>query len=264
VTDTPRRYVRVLYPKPGDWVVEVRGARGLAAAPQASSPVALAFPDTVGVFIDRSSLTLSGVSDIAGNAYEGEITHALKFRFLDVGTNGKFSPNQVVTRASFADALRMNTPLRQTVHPATFSDVTSAQQPLMQAVAAAGSTLRHFGFTVGGLVAPVGAQFKPNASLTRLELAVALVRSLGQDADAQALAGTPVTVTNQSGEVIVVSDLLDIPADQRGYVQIALNKSFLAPVFGTLRTARFNPNGTLTRAELAAAVNSFRDFFSLQ
>ncbi|MDB6113151.1 MAG: peptidase [Lacunisphaera sp.] len=264
VTDTPRRYVRVLYPTPGDWVVEVRGARGLAAAPQASSPVALALPDTVGVFIDRTSLALSGVSDIAGNAYEGEIVHALKFRYLDVGTNGKFSPTQTVTRAGFADALRMNTPLRQAVHPATFTDVASAQQPLMQAVAASGSTLRHFDFAAGGLITPVGAQFKPSLALTRLELAVALVRALGQDADAQALAGTPVTVTNQSGEVIVVSDLLDIPSDKRGYVQLALNKSILAPIFGTLRTARFNPNGTLTRAELAAAVNSYRDFFALQ
>jgi uncharacterized protein (TIGR03435 family) len=42
-----------------------------------------------------------------------------------------------------------------------------------------------------------GTLFKPSASLTRLELAVALVRALGQDAQAVALAGTPVTVTNQ-------------------------------------------------------------------
>jgi len=264
VTDTPRRYVRVVNPTPGDWVVEVRGARGVAAASQASSPVALALPDTVGVFLDRTAFILGTVSDIGGNAYEGEIVHALKFRYLDVGSNGKFSPGQVVTRATLADALRINTPLRQAVHPVTFPDVASAQQALMQAVAAKGATLRHFDFSADGVIAPVGTQFKPSAALTRLELAVALVRALGQEAQARALAGLPVTVTNQSGEIIVLTDLLDIPADKRGYVQLALNQTFVAPVFTTPRTARFNPNGTLTRAELASSVNSFRDSFGLE
>jgi serine protease AprX len=264
MTDTPRRYVRVVNPTPGDWVVEVRGARGLAAAPQASSPVALALPDTVNVFIDRTSFVLGPVSDITGNPYEAEIVHSLKFRYLDIGANGKFSPGQVVTRAAMSDALRINTPLRQAVHPTAFPDVANALQPLMEAVAAKGATLRHFDFSADGLIAPVGTQFKPTAALTRLELAVALVRALGQDAEAVALAGSPVTVTNQSGEVIVMTDLLDIPADKRGYAQLALNKSFLAPIFTTVRSARFNPNGTLTRAELAASVNSFRDFFSLE
>ncbi len=263
VTDTPRRYVRVMNPTPGEWAVEVRGARGLAAAPQASSPVALALPDTVNAFVDRTSFVLAPVSDIAGHAYEGEIVHALKFRQLDVGANGKFSPNTVVTRAFFADALRINTPLRQAVGASAFSDVAAAQQALMQAVAADGATLRQFDFSTGGLVAPVGAQFKPNANLTRLELAVALVRALGRDAEAQAHVGA-VTVTNQSGEVIILTDWLDIPADKRGYVQVALNKSFLAPIFTALRMAKFSPNGTLTRAELAAALNSYRDFFGLQ
>lgn len=263
MTDTPRRYVRVMNPTPGAWALEVRGARGLAAAPQASSPVALALPDRVNAFIDRTSFVLGPVSDIAGHPYEAEIVHALKFRQMDIGANGKFGPNASVTRAFFADALRINTPLRQAVGAAAFPDVAAAQQALMQAVAADGATLRQFDFSTGGLVAPVGTQFKPNTNLTRLELAVALVRALGRDAEAQAHTGA-VTVTNQSGEVIILSDWLDIPADKRGYVQVALNKSFLAPIFTAVGMANFNPNGTLTRAELAAAVNSYRDFFGLQ
>jgi serine protease AprX len=264
VTDTPRRYVRIMNPAPGDWAVEVRGARGLAAAPEASSPVALALPDTVNAFVDRTSFMLGAVGDIAGHPYEGEIVHALKFRQLDVASNGKFGPNTAVTRAFFADALRINTPLRQAVGAPTFADVTAAQQPLMQATAARGATLRQFDFSTDGLVTASGTQFKPNANLTRLELAVALVRALGMDADAQALAGQPVTITNQGGELILLTDWLEIPADKRGYVQLALNKSFLAPIFTALRMAKFNPSGTVTRAELAAAFNSYRDFFGVQ
>lgn len=262
--DTPRRYVRIMAPTPGTWVVEPRGARGLAAVPQASSPVALALPDEVDVFIDRTHFHLSKVKDIAGNAWEGEIEHALKFRYMDLFSDGTFKPTRTVTRADFAEALRVNAPLRQAVKPLALTDVSGELRPVAQSVTVKGSALRHFNYTDDALVAPVGTLFKPSSAMTRLDAAVALVRALGQEDQAKALAGSVVTVTNQSGETIILSDLLDIPADKRGHVQIALNKSFFAPIFTTLRTAKFNPGGTFTRAELAAALNSYRDAFSLE
>lgn len=264
MTDTPRRYVRVLSPTPGQWYAEARGARGLAAVPQATSPVALALPDEVDVFVDRTQFHLSKIKDIAGNPYEGEIEHALKFRYLDLYADFAFKPSRTVTRADFAEALRVNAPLRQAVKGAALADVSADLRPLAQAVAAKGATLRHFNYTDGELIAPSGSSFKPSANLTRLELAVALVRALGQEDQAKALAGSTVTVKNQAGVAMPLSDLADIPADKRGHVQLALNKVFLAPIFTTLTTAKFNPGGTLTRAELAAALNSFRDAFSLE
>jgi serine protease AprX len=263
-TDTPRRYVRILSPTPGQWFAEARGARGLAAAPQASSPVALALPDEVDVFIDRTHYHLSRIKDIAGNPYEGEIEHALKFRHLDLYSDLSFKPTRLVTRADFNEALRVNTPLRQAVKPLALTDVSGAALPVAQAVTAKGSTLRHFNYADGELVTASGTSFRPSANLTRLELAVALVRALGQEDQAKALAGSIVTAKKQNGETVPLSDLLDIPADKRGHVQIALNKVFLAPVFTTLNAAKFNPHGTLTRAELAAALNAFRDAFSLE
>lgn len=263
-TDTPRRYVRILSPTPGQWYAEARGARGLAAVPQASSPVALALPDEVDVFIDRTHYHLSRIKDIGGNAYEGEIEHALKFRYMDLYSDLSFKPARLVTRADFAEALRVNSPLRQAVKGIALSDVSAELRPLAQAITAKGSSLRHFNYTDGELVTAAGTAFKPSANLTRLELAVALVRALGQEDQAAALAGSVVTVRKQNGETVPLADLLDIPADKRGHVQIALNKVFLAPVFTTLNTAKFNPGGTVTRAELAAALNSYRDAFSLE
>lgn len=263
-TDTPRRYVRVLSPTPGQWYAEARGARGLASAPQATSPVALALPDEVNAFVDRTQFHLSKIKDIAGNPYESEIEHALKFRYMDLYSDYNFKPSRTVTRADFAEALRVNTPLRQAVKGAALTDVSADLLPLAQAITAKGSTLRHFNFVDGELVSPSGTSFKPTANLTRLELAVALVRALGQEDQAKALAGSTVTVKNQAGVAMPLSDLADIPADKRGHVQLALNKVFLAPIFTTLTTAKFNPDGTVTRAELAAALNSFRDAFSLE
>lgn len=264
VTDTPRRYVRILSPTPGQWHAEARGARGIASVPQATSPVALALPDEVHMRMERTQFQLSPIKDIAGNPYQGEIEHALKFRYMDLQSDYNFYPSRLVTRADFAEALRVNTPLRQAVRPATLTDVSPAFRPLAQAVATKGSTLRHYNFTDGELITPKGAGFQPTANLTRLELAVALVRALGQEDQAKALAGSTVTVKNQAGLALPLADLADIPADKRGHVQLALNKVFLAPIFTTLTSAKFNPTGTVTRAELAAALNSFRDAFSLE
>lgn len=262
--DTPRRYVKVVSPTPGDWAVEVRGARGLAAVPQATSPVALALPDEVRTFIDRTTFALGPVADIAGHPFENEIIHALKHRHLDVFGDDTFRPWWTVTRADFADAMAINTPLRQAIHGTLYPDATGPLQPLAAAVTAPGATLRHFDYSVNGLLAPVNGLFEPPMTITRLELAAALVRALGQEAQARALAGSAVTVTDASGNTLVVADLAAIPADLRGHAQIALDQGFLAPVFLALGVVEFRPADSLNRGEFAAALNSYRDHFSLE
>ncbi len=261
VTDTPQRYLRVIAPMPGTWTVEVRGARGLAAAPQASSPIAAALPDQVNTSIDRTSLNLGTVTDIAGTPYEAAITHALKFHYLDIWPDNTFQPWWTISRADFADALAINVPVRQAVNAPYFTDV-GAPQPLAQAVTAKGAGLRHFDFNVGGFLATSGGLFVPGDTVDRLDIAIALVRALGQDAQARALIGSPVTTTDSNGQPIVVADVADIPAELRGYAQIALNESIIAPVFVAPGVAQFRPNDTLSRGALAASIVSFRTAFS--
>ncbi|MBI4624607.1 MAG: S8 family serine peptidase [Verrucomicrobia bacterium] len=146
--DAPRRYVKVVNPLRGNWIVEARGARSLAAVPQATSPVALALPDEVSVSIDRTAFDLSPVTDIAGTPWEAAITQALKFRYMDVWPDNSFRPWWTVTRADFAMQLAINTPLRQAVHGPWFADVAGPDQALAAAVSAAGSSLRHFDYSV--------------------------------------------------------------------------------------------------------------------
>jgi serine protease AprX len=81
-----------------------------------------------------------------------------------------------------------------------------------------------------------GGSFRPNAATTKLVAAVALVKA----ANLQSLASsTPLTVF----------DATQIPAELRGYVAVALRKGLLSADGGN-----FNPNRSLTRAELAQAI----------
>ncbi len=264
VTEEPKLFLKVVNPQPGTWIAEARGARGLAAAPQASSPTALALPDDVLFSVDRSRVVLPAISDIAGTVHEADIRTALGFRYMDLVSDGRFQPATKMTRLEFARLLGDNTSLRQSTGAPNLTDVAGTWQSLTRAVVAHGATLRHFDYSVAGLLSAEGPQFKPNNNLTRLEVAIALVRALGYDAQARALAGSIVTAKNSAGNTVAVTDLLDIPIGDRGYAQLALDKGFVTPKFTSFGAPLFTKEGTVTRAEMAAGVVAFRDFFSLQ
>jgi serine protease AprX len=101
-------------------------------------------------------------------------------------------------------------------------------------------------------------------------VAVALVKALGLDAAAQAKAGSDVTA-NYNGQAVVVSDESGIPANLRGYVQIALDKGILNAYFSFQQgpndfqpklVAVVNPNDGVTRSFLAFALDHYRQSFS--
>jgi hypothetical protein len=84
-----------------------------------------------------------------------------------------------------------------------------------------------------------GGKFRPDDPASKLVAAVALVRAAGLRAQADALAGTWLSVT----------DAYLIPSNLRGYVSVALSQGLL-----TKDGFAFNPNRALTRAELAHAM----------
>jgi len=81
-----------------------------------------------------------------------------------------------------------------------------------------------------------GGAFRPNTVATKLVAAFTLVRAANLDALAATM---PLTV----------SDAAQIPTELRGYVAVALQKGLLSAEGGN-----FNPNRSLTRAELAQAI----------
>jgi serine protease AprX len=271
ILDSPSREVVVKNPVAGQWVVEVRGVRGLATAPNVSLPTSgAAAPGPVDITVTQQQFILEPVPDIQGHEAQAEIESALKNRMMDTFADGSFYPDQNVTRADFADHLYLNTPLRQQLGATPrYTDVASGLRGIVEAVSANGSTLRDYNFTPAGVMSTAGTLFKPQGIISRLDLAVALVRALGLDTEARAAAGANVTVT-YNGQTLTLTDNASIPAAQRGYVQLALDKGILQAYFSleqgpfetqpTLR-ARVKPADPVTRAWLAYALDHYRQHF---
>jgi len=149
-----------------------------------------------------------------------------------------------------------------------FADVSGDLRLYAEYATARGSTNRDFDFTPTGMISSSGSSFNPSASVNRLDLAVALVKALGHDAEARALANTSVTSNGT-----VLSDNAQIPGSLRGYVQIAIDKglfeAFPAEVrqiapgqFVALPGPRFEPATTVSRAALAGKLSTYRTLFT--
>lgn len=263
------REVVVQNPESGTWTLEVRGARGLAAAPQASSPTQLAAPGPVDGTVSQVRYILPNIPDIAGNPQQAAIEAAIKSRLIDTFADGTFRPNSTVTREDLARSLAYNTPLRQSLGAtAKFTDVSGDFRNIAEAVTANGSTIRDFNFVPTGLMSFSGTTFNRTGSVNRLDLAVALVKAIGDDATARALAGTTVTAGGTA-----LSDNTQIPSALRGYVQIAIDKGLfeafpaeviqVSPgVYQALPGPRFEPTTTVKRGTLAAKLNAFHTLFT--
>jgi serine protease AprX len=264
--DAPRRELLLKNPVPGEWVVEVRGLRGLAAAP-VSAPVGIAVPERVDGLIKQAVVAVEEPSDIQGNAAEQAIRFALANRMLDTFADNTFRPSATVTREDFARALALNTPLRQSLGATPrFTDVSGDLAAIAEAVTANGSTLRDWDFKPAGLMSATGSLFNPSGTVSRLDLAVAFVRALGLDAEAKQKAGSTVTAVDSDGQTKPLLDNTQIPNELRGYVQIAIDKGFLevslttvqqTPPYAFIAGPKVNPSGTITRAALAAKLSTF-------
>jgi serine protease AprX len=241
----------------------------LTAAPQASSPVQIAAPGPVDGNITQTRFILPVIADIQGHPDQAAIEAALKSRLIDIFPDGTFRPNSTVTREDLARSLALNTSLRQTLGATPkFTDVSSDLRLFAEYTTARGSTNRDFDFTPTGMIAASGSSFNPAGFVTRLELVVALIKALGHDAEARALANTTVMSNGTA-----LSDNAQIPGSLRGYVQIAIDKGLfevfpaevrqIAPgQFIAIPGPRFEPSTTVSRAALARKLNTYRTLFT--
>lgn len=263
------RQIVLQNPEAGTWTIEIRGARGLAAAPQASSPTQIAAPGPADGTVTQIRYILPNIPDIAGHPQRAAIETAIKSRLIDTFADGTFRPNATVTREDLARSLAFNTPLRQSLAlTPRFTDVSGDFRNIAEAFTSSGSTLRDYNFVPTGLMSFSGTSFNRLGSVNRLDLAVALVKAIGDDAAARSLAGSTIT----SGGT-ALSDNAQIPTALRGYVQIAIDKGLfeafpaeviqIAPgVFQALPGPRFEPGTVVKRSTLAVKLNSYRQLFS--
>ena len=268
VIGSDKRQIVVPNPEPGTWTLEIRGARSLTAAQQVSSPIQVVAPGPVDGNITQTRFILPVIADIQGHPQQAAIEAALKSRLIDTFADGTFRPNSTVTREDLARSLALNTSLRQTLNSTPkFTDVSRDLRLLAEYATARGSTNHDFNFTLTGIIAASGTSFNPAGLVDRLVLVVALVKALGHDAPARALANTTVTSNGTA-----LSDNAQIPGSLRGYVQIAIDKGLfevfpaevreIAPgQFVAIPGPRFEPATTVSRAELAEKLNTYCTLF---
>ncbi|HYE56937.1 MAG TPA: S8 family serine peptidase [Rhodothermales bacterium] len=252
------RVVSVIVPHPGRWVVELRGLRGAADNPTDGAAAPQAVPGTVKLV---NVVSANGLSDIAGHPAEVAIKLAVAKRLMDGYSDRSFRPDRHFKRIELADSLVAGTAVRQflpTNFTPTFADVYGDEAVLAEAVAARGASLRDTFHAQRGVILPTApGQFSPSQPVRRVDLAYALVQSLGLEREALALNGTAITVEH-NGTRVPLSDASQIPAGMEGYVQLALDLNIMqATVSQDGGAASFSPSKLVTRGEFATSVLQF-------
>jgi serine protease AprX len=254
------RTVSVNSPMAGTWKAEIRGLKG-----HELNPIGIALPEEVHGTLAFSKVSgFSGLNDIAGHPAAGAIQMGVNERLFDGYSNGTFKPDQTLKRSELAKYLVMGAEIRQSLPAkATFTDVKATDLSFVEAVLAKGAAFRGAQFYNGVMLAKNG-KFAPNDTVTRAELAYSLVQSLGLQEEAQGFTGD-VTVQYKD-ERVKIQDADKIPANLRGYVQLALDLNILNANFSVTQgpfdllptvTATFSPTTQVTRGEFAVAMTRF-------
>lgn len=246
-TLTTNRTVQVTAPKPGKWTLKVTGLNGIS------------LPETIlGELTFKKASGFAGLDDITNHPAAAAIKVGVTHRLLDGYQNGKFRPDRKLTRAELAQYLVMGTGVRQSLSANTVD-------PYVDAVIAKGAALQDvYQVNDGVMRLSANGSFNPNNYVTRAELAYSLVQSLGLQGKAQSHQGD---VTVQYGDKRVkIEDAEKIPAELRGYVQLALDLNILNATFTVSQgmfdlqptiNAVFNPEENITRGDFAVAVSRF-------
>lgn len=256
----PDRTASVNSPKAGEWKVKVEGLHGDAA-----NPLGLALPETIDGTLAMTKVSgYSGLKDIDGNPAASAIQMAVSERLVDGYADGSFKPKQNLLRKELARYLVMGAGIRQSQTP-VIKDVSQADLPFAKAAAAKGAAIRDGEQTQSGVIQlDANGNFNPNGEVTRVELAYSLVQALGLEKQAQEKTGE-VTVLYK-GDRIPIKDSNAIPANLKGYVQVALDLNILNAVFSVKQglydlfptvEASFEPAKKVTRGDYAVAVTRY-------
>jgi serine protease AprX len=181
--------------------------------------------------IIRMNSTVAGLDQLSPSDKQAAL-RAMRCGVMTAAGNS-FAPNTSATRLQVARALMLgaNTHVPQFLpYSPTYTDVSNANAIFVESIAHSPN---------GDLMNTSGARFNPNAQADRLTVAIALVKALGLDDDAQrASAANP-----------GILDWLGIPLAARGYVSVAVTHGLMS----ASAAGQFRPTEAITRLELAKA-----------
>jgi len=172
--------------------------------------------------------------DIADSWAKAAIERAVSLKLVNGYTDGTFKPNQTINRAEFtaiiARALKLEAPKGEL----SFVDASDIQGWAKDAIQ---------GAVEAGIVTGFADHtFRPSANITRVEMAVMLVKGLGLE--------------QEEAAALSFKDANDVPAWAKKYVVIAVKHGLIqGNTDGT-----FKPNQAATRAEAIAIALRALDF----
>lgn len=247
----------------GTWKVYARGigsVSGLALDPlgvtngigvPSSTEVAIRFVESDGV---------EGIDDTEQHPARAFIELVVNERLFDARSDG-FAPDAPVTKIELADALTLSGLVRQSTegNQANFIDTVGADAAFANATTRANSIMRAPA-AAALLSAESSNLFGSDANVDKVTVAYTLVQALGLESVAKSFdPEQPIQVT-RFDQIIEVADTASIPAELRGYVQLALNMGLAQVQLDVQQgpfdleptlTAHFNGDKAVTRAELA-------------
>lgn len=261
--------------KAGTWTITVRGIGSVSgtALDPAHVTNGYSIPGTVtGTINTTRAGGYTGLADIAGSPAAGAIQHGVSRRLIDAEPDGKFHPTDNLLRSDLAEYLVMGAGIRQSL-PKTpsFSDLqtSSFYYPFAEAAVGFGGALKDRTGVDNGVMQLKNGLFKGNGTVPRSDLAYSLVQSLGQQSLAAGYSGDVyVTYNNQR---IKLDDSSSIPADKRGYAQLAIDLGLMNVRFtltqGLLDPQPvihgwFDPARNVTRAEYAVSAGLLADAYN--
>jgi subtilisin family serine protease len=258
-------YVGVTAPgMAGAWTAKVTGL--LDSNSSSFNGAAAPTTDPVDVNVKQYAIeSYTNLADVQGHPGQQWVEYAVALELMD-GEAGGFMPDQEITRIELADALTLAGSLRQSTmgDSQQFNDVAPTLSGAANAATQPGGSLKDRFFTQQALL-PVNSngEFDAHNLVNRGALAYSLVQSLGLQTEAQAFDTDNAVQAWVFGEQVDVADSSSIPAELRGYVQLALDLGLLRVTISLeqgqfdlepLVVATFAPDNTLTRAQLAMSL----------
>ncbi|WP_052948641.1 S8 family serine peptidase [Mesobacillus campisalis] len=262
------RTVTVPSPDPGKWKLQIKGLRGNEA-----NPIGIGLPEKVqGTLAFTKVSGVAGLNDISGHPAAGAIQLGVSERLFDGYANGTFKPESELTRSDLSKYLVMGAVIRQSLPSSgnpTFKDVTADEVPFIEAVAAKGAAFRDQKQQFKGVMLPkADGKFAPKSSVSRTELAYSLIQSLGLQKEAEAFTGN--LTVQYKDERIAIEDAVQIPAELKGYVQLALDLNIINAKFTVSQgpydlkptvKASFYPQESVKRGDFAVAMVRYYNAF---
>ena len=181
----------------------------------------------------------AALSDLKGHWSAGDVTRLVERGAIGGYPDGTFRPDKSISRAEFSKILRQSLGYAST-DGSSFSDTTGHW-----------ATTDIETLVTNDIIVPseYGPNYGPDGAITRREIAIMLVRSMGLNEDAVALSGQPTGF----------SDDAKLKTYDKGYLFLARELGLI----GGYEDKTFRPNNKATRAEASVMIVRLLDSLGL-